>query len=116
MRYLMNIAILWLLPGLAIASPFVVSDVYPTGQLQPTDCGVFLDNNAKVEIPITVDANGVYCKYDIGGVTVGKHIIKMTHIRIDTLWGSTESIQSLPLSFEKPGELTAPSGLKLSIQ
>lgn len=92
------------------AAPFVVSD-----PLDPraTNCGVFLDAAAKVTIPVTADGTDKVCKYDISGVSVGSHTIRMTAIANDPVWGSQESVQSSPLSFVRPSAPAAPAGLGL---
>jgi len=98
----------------AQATPFVVSD--STTQTV-THCGILLDSNAKVEVPVvTVTPTTAICKYDVGNVSVGQHTIKATFINVDPLWGRNESVQSAPFDFIRPGAgtITSPSGLGLS--
>jgi hypothetical protein len=92
------------------AAPFVVSD-----PLDPraTSCGVLLDAAAKVTIPVTTQGTDKICKYDISGVSVGAHTIRMTTIANDPVWGSQESVPSAPLSFARPSGVSAPAGLEL---
>jgi len=106
--------LLGLVASVSWASPFVVSDPVPTGQVQPTHCGVWLDSQARVEIAVTSSAAGPYCKYDVGTVAVGSHTIKMTHVRKDAVWGDMESVQSIPLAFPRPAPPSTPSGVSLS--
>lgn len=102
--------VLMLLSSAAMSAPFVVSD-----PLDPraTNCGVFLDAAAKVTITVTADGTDKICKYDVSGVSVGSHTIRMTAIANDPIWGSQESVQSAPLSFVRPAGVSAPAGLGL---
>ena len=102
--------VLTLLSPMALSAPFVVSD-----PLDPraTNCGVFLDAAAKVTIPVTADGTDKVCKYDISGVSVGSHTIRMTAIANDPVWGSQESAESVPLSFVRPAAPSVPAGLGL---
>lgn len=95
----------------ASADPFAVSDVLTVGVSQ---CGVFLDTSAKVTIPVTAVTGGNICQYDLIGIPAGKHSLTMTAMTVgDPVFGTAESVQSLPLVFTKPGIPVAPSGLKL---
>ena len=108
MRKLM--VVLMLMSTSALAAPFVVSD-----PLDPraTHCGILMDATAKVVIPVVAEAGGNICKFDLAGISNGAHTVKATAIAIDPIWGSQESVESLPLSFVKPGVPTAPGGLGL---
>ena len=89
-----------LLPSLALAAPFVTSD--PTTQ-KVTHCGILLDSGTKVDVPVaTVSTTSAICKYDIGAVNVGPHVIKATFVNIDPVWGRSESVTSVPLDFVRP--------------
>ena len=102
---------LLLIPSISQAVS-VTSAPYPAASSpQPTHCGVFVDSAAKVEIPITIDATGKYCKYDISTISTGSHTIKMTHIAKDTVWGNLESTESNPLVLVRPGAPSTPTGL-----
>lgn len=102
-----KLLLLALLPGTAWAAPFAVADV-ASGV---TSCGVYFDSAAKVTVPAT----GNQCKYDLSGVSVGNHSIKMTAITTaDPVWGTQESPQSLPLDFSRPAAPSAPTGLVLT--
>jgi hypothetical protein len=99
----------------AAASPFMVSDPYPVGGTQPTHCGVFLNAAPRVEIAVALKAeNRPYCRYDLVGVAVGSHTIRMTHVAKDTIWGDLESAQSVPFTFSRPGTPGVPTGPALS--
>ena|SRR3990167_2357368 len=93
-----------------LSAPFVVSD-----PLDPaaTHCGVLMDAAAKVVIPVTPDAGGNICKFDLAGISNGSHTVKMTAIANDPVWGSQESAESVPLSFVRPAAPSVPGGLGL---
>ena len=112
-----NISFALLLAGLsapALAGPFIVSDAVPASETQPTHCGVWLNALPRTEIPVTASAAGPYCKYDLVGLTVGSHTIRLSHVRKDAVWGDQESAQSAPFGFNKPGAPRVPSGTSLS--
>lgn len=91
----------------AFAAPFVVADV----AAGVAACGVLLDTQAKVTVPVT----GTTCRYDLASVPVGSHVVKMTALTVaDPLWGTQESAESAPLPFVRPGVPAAPSGLTLT--
>jgi hypothetical protein len=101
----------------AMAAPFIVSDPYPLeSSPQPTHCGIWLNTASKVEMPITAGPAGVYCKYDVGTVSVGSNTIKMSHIYRNPVdpWGDLESPQSSPFTFSRPSTPSAPTGQALS--
>jgi len=81
-----------------------------------TNCGVFLDANAKVTIPVTPITSpvGNICKFDVSTVSAGTHTITMTAIIVDPVFGTKESPQSLPLSFTVPATPAAPANLRLT--
>jgi hypothetical protein len=107
----------------AQAGPFVISDPLSIGV---TQCGVLLDAAPKIFIPVTAlpaPATGNICKFDLGiPLTVGggplvpgSHTIAMTAITVnDPIWGSQESVPSLPITFPTPGVAGSPSGLRLT--
>ena len=102
--------VLTLLSPVALAAPFAVSDPLDPAS---THCGVLLDAAAKVVIPVTPDAGGNICKFDLAGISNGSHTVRMTAIANDPVWGSQESAESLPLSFVRPGQPAAPGLLRL---
>ena len=108
-RALLAIVLLAALP--VWAAPFLVSDVLTAGV---TQCGVYLDAQAKVTIPVTAVTGGNICKHDLSGISSGAHSVQFTAITVnDPIWGSQESAKSLPLSFSRPGLPAAPAGLVL---
>ena len=105
------IAVLVCLNFGANAAPFVTSD--PTTQTV-THCGALIDSAAKVDSVVDiVTPTSFRCKIDIGTVSVGTHTIKATFVNIDPVWGRSESVNSLPLDFVRPGNTVTspPSGL-----
>lgn len=96
------------------AAPFCSSDYYPDDPLPtPTLCGVYIDSKEKIEVPITKDASGVFCKIDISGVAVGAHSMKLTHIVNDPVWGMLESPASASINFTKPSAPIKPVNITL---
>jgi hypothetical protein len=103
--------LLTLVAAHATAAPFVISDAYTSG-LSPTHCGLLLDAQAKVDVPVALDAQGrPYCKFDLAPVATGAHRIRATAVIIDPVWGRLESAESLPFDFSRPGAPGVPSGL-----
>lgn len=96
------------------AAPFVISDVLAPGV---TQCGVFVDSNAKRVIPVTpvlLPVAGNICQLDVFDFTVGTHSVTMTAIANDPVWGSQESPQSTPpLGVPRPAMPPVPSGLRM---
>lgn len=102
-----------LVPTMAIAAPFVVSDPSPDTP-QPTHCGLLLDATAKVDVAVAKDANGkAYCQFDMAGIPTGAHTVKATFVLNDPIWGRVESPVSVPLALTRPGSPIAPAGLGL---
>lgn len=97
---------IWLWIGPAFAAPFAISDAVDN---VATHCGIYMDGNPKVVIPVTAVGPGKICKYDVGHVDVGGHVITMTAIAQDPVWGDVESPQSVPFTFVRPGGVTQPS-------
>lgn len=110
MRRILVAAVLLAATSVVLASPFVVSD--PVDPVV-THCGVLLDTQAKVVIPVTVESGQKICKYDLAGIARGSHVVRMTAIMNDPIWGSQESAQSDPLSFVAPSAPNVPAGLEL---
>lgn len=112
-RYLAATALALLLSDSLAAAPFVISDAYTAG-VKPTHCGLLLNSAAKVDVPVALDAAGnPYCRFDIGTVGTGAHVVKATAVLLDAVWGRLESAESLPLSFSRPAAPGVPSSLKL---
>jgi hypothetical protein len=109
MRKLLLVAIL--VPATAVAAPFVVSDPLAAGV---THCGVLLDAQPKQIVAVTVEAGESICKFNLAGISVGSHNVRMTAQINDPIWGSLESAESSPLTFVKPGVPATPGGLGLT--
>lgn len=98
-------------PSLALAGPFVVSDPLIAGVSQ---CGIYVDSEPKITVPVTVVGGQNVCQWDAGNVSEGSHTVQMTAIAVnDPLWGSRESAKSAPFSFVRPSAPSAPAGLAL---
>ena len=107
---------LTLLPALAVAAPFVVSDPYPAASTpKPTICTVYIDSDKGVDSAVAVDSAGnPFCHYDISGVGAGSHAAKATFSIVDPIWGSLTSGMSNTVNFAKPVAPTAPANILLS--
>ena len=104
------LCVLLLAPSLALAAK-AVSD--PVDQ-RVTHCGVLLDANAKVTVPVTITSTVKTCEYQLpDSMANGSHSIRMTAIAIDPLWGQVESTQSAPLAFVRPAAPATPAGARL---
>ena len=97
--------------SLAYAAPSIVSDLVAPGTAQ---CGVYVDAQPKVTVPVTAITGGVICKFDVATISTGSHSVQMTAIAVnDPVWGSQESGKSVPLTFVRPAQPTVPVGLVL---
>ena len=103
--------VLTLLSPAALSAPFVTSEPLES---HVTHCGIFLDAAPKVVIPVVADVGGNICKFDVSGVSNGAHTIIGTAIVIDPVWGSLESVESVPLDFVRPAQPATPGLLKLT--
>ena len=101
-----------LVPCAVQAAPFVTSDPVDTGT---TSCGVFMDSNPKVTVPVAIVGGVKVCQYDLATLSSGSHTIQMTAIIAATATNTGgESAKSLPLAFIKQVAPVAPAGLGLS--
>ena len=100
----LSIALLVLIPSVALAGPFLVCDAYlPADGI--LNFKVSMDGGAYIDsVPVS---NAL--KYDMSAVTVGVHTIKA---QACNLWGC--SLDSLPLAFTRPVSLLPPVTLRLS--
>ena len=81
----------------AVAGPFVVSDPLTIGV---TQCGVYIDSAPRVTVPVAVVASDNICRYDLGGLAAGAHMLSMTAIvPSDPILSFQESVKSSPLAF-----------------
>lgn len=96
--------------GTAVAAPYVVTDPLMS---HVTHCGVLVDAQPKVTIPVVVQGADKICRFDLAGLAAGSHTVKMTAIANDPVYGTKESAESLPLSFVVPVVPSAPANLRL---
>lgn len=101
--------LLFVLSTTANAAVFVVGDVAAGYNI--TQCRVFEDGVDVGVVP--VDINNM-CWHAVTNISNGQHSVTMTAIVDDPIWGRQESAQSVPLSFVRPGQPSAPGGLRLS--
>lgn len=93
-----------LIPAVAFAGPFLVSDAYlPADGL--INFKVSMDAGAYVDSPPVANA----LRYDMAPTTVGAHTIK---VKACDIWGC--SVDSSPLAFTRPVSLSPPVNLRLS--
>lgn len=106
MKFL-SVILFALITASAAASPYIVSDPYPSSAPQPTE---FVITVAGQTTPIVVNAitgsEGVYLKWDISNLTGTKTIT----VKARNAWG--ESADSLPFVFTV-GVPKTPTGIKL---
>lgn len=98
-----------LLPAVAFASPFIISEPYPYTMTQPTSC-IAVDGNTVYESPVEVVEGGLRCKIDIQGAAEGQHTMQVRAKRV-TETGVVEST-SVPFSFNMI-LINPPAGLQL---
>lgn len=111
MRKLIAVALFAASP--AFAAPFVVADVVAG----VASCGVLLDSGEKVTVPAIYYSTNNECRFDVGSVSPGAHVVRMTaQTANDPVWGTQESAESAPLNFTRPSPPGAPSGLTLRAQ
>lgn len=68
------LGLLCALPLAAVASPFIISDPYPTTVAQPERCHLIVDALPDMNVPVTVNADAsVFCKWDIASIANGTH-------------------------------------------
>lgn len=94
------------------AGPYCFTEPVPPGV---THCGVLIDDNPKLVIPVTNTAGVLTCEADVAGVTSTTHTCRFTSIANNALWGNAESAPStVPFSFSKPAPPPPPvvMGLK----
>lgn len=111
------IAAALLVSAAAHAAPFYTVDVVAG----TTSCGITVDAQPKVNIPVTVVApsaarpTGVYCAFDVAVLAPGSHTIKATAQAVaDAVYGTQESPENAPLTTVKPPVPAVPTNPKLS--
>lgn len=105
------VSIFW--ASASISAPFLVSA--PIQDLV-THCSYTLDSNAKVDFPVDVSQEGNRCKIDLSDVSPGIHIVKLTFVNTNPLWGRSESEETPPFTFTRPSSTLEmnPSGLVIT--
>ncbi len=118
-RFLLVLAMV-LLPMVALASPFIVSDPYGQTEVQPTVFEMLMDA-ATIPIdvlPSMVTNGGPIFKYDIVGLPMGNHSIQVRACIPDTgsIGGGRSCSAYVPFSFTLSPPSPAPKipiGLRL---
>jgi len=69
-----------LFPLSATADPFIISDAFTAGQIQPTHCYVYVDDSSTPEeSTVALNHNGqAFCRYDLVALTTGTHLIEIS--------------------------------------
>lgn len=104
------LALLMAVVGLAHAGPFAEATV----TAGVTGCGWYLDTQTVPTI-VAVTPPGTVCRYNLGGVSNGPHVIAADARSVDPMWGPLQSTKSVPLNFARPATsgVSPPSGLVL---
>jgi hypothetical protein len=113
-RLLMVLVIMLFLPMVVSAAPFIKSDPYLPTEVQPTSFVLVIDGGSPISVvPVAGDvgATGLILKYDVGGVTVGSHTVRVKACVNDPAWGEACSAE-VPFTFTKP---VAPSMKTISL-
>lgn len=116
MKRWIGVLVVVLLFGMAsvcAAAPFVVCDLYPTTATQPDGFTVVVDNGASVDSTAQAVTGGVRLYYDVGGVSVGSHTMRVKAYKVDAVWGRLESEEAV-FTFVKPAVPARPTGIGLS--
>ena len=114
MKKLLSVLAFFLWVGVAQASPFVVSDAYPSTATQPDGFTVSVDGGPVVESPADpVTASTVRFKFDVGSVTSGNHTMRVKAYKDNAVWGRQESVEAV-FPFAVPAAPAAPGGLQLA--
>jgi len=124
-RILLALLLALAMPAALHAAPFVITDSYTAPAVIPDRFRVSFDGGVEtVLLPFsgtmtdgTVLTNAV--RYDLVGITVGAHTVKIRACKGDPVWGEACSPTPLtPFSFTKPAPPVAPplepTGLSLS--
>jgi hypothetical protein len=83
-------AILAIFPCLAWASPFLVSDPWPTTGSMPTSCLYQEGTTTAVETAVVVNAQGApFCKFDLASVTRASHTFS---VWARNAWGDSNHV------------------------
>lgn len=102
-----------LLPMVAFTSPFIVCDPYLPTEVQPTNFVIVLDTGSPISVVPVAGIGGLILKYDVGGVAVGPHTVKVKACVTDPAWGEACSAE-VPFTFTRPANPSLPRGISLS--
>jgi hypothetical protein len=86
MKRLLLILAMVLLPMVALASPFLTCDPYPTTVTQPTEFGIIMDTaSVDTYVPATTNTDGSKgLNYDLANLAIGAHNVKVRACVPDT--------------------------------
>jgi hypothetical protein len=93
---LLAIAVVLLTCSMAVASPFVVTNTYPSSGVVPDNFVVTVDGGSAQTVTPQAVTGGVRLHFDIGGVSAGSHTVNIK--ACSTLWGCSGSF---PFTFTK---------------
>ena len=96
-----------LVPGLCLASPFLVCDPYPPTDNQPDYFWVKMDSADRVKsLPVDV-TGGKILKYDLAGVSAGDHRVEVAACQASDAWGEVCSSPAV-FTFRRPSAPSSP--------
>jgi len=110
MRILILLISLLLFTVPAWASPFVVSDPYTAPAVIPDYFKVVLDTAASVNSPayqVPTTSNYIL-HFDVGGVTIGSHSVKVQACKAATVWGQEACSAQVNFPFTRPSATIVP--------
>jgi len=102
------------LPGIALATPFVVCDPYPPAVVQPDNFKVTMDGGAVTNSAPQTVPEGVRLRYDLATISVGSHSMTVqackTYPADEWHPNPTEACSAtVNFPFTRPAEGTSPS-------
>ena len=112
-RSILLFTLLVAIPSMVLSAPFIVSDpVDPRG----TQCKLWVSGGVVATVPVFDQGDGTkICKFDLAQVAPGTYTVTISLVGDDSVLGTVESAQSLPLIFTLPlpAVPVAPVGLKV---
>ena len=104
-----------LMSSVVSAAPFIVCDPYLPTEMQPTSFVLIIDGGSPISVSPSSFTGGVglILEYDVGGVAVGSHTVKIKACVTDSVWGEACSAE-VPFVFTKPATPSLPKGISLS--
>ena len=108
------LAILFLIPGVALANPWLVCDP----QSDASGYSYSLDGSQWTDVvyeTATMGGETVAKISDLQGVSVGSHSFQVKAFANDPIWGRLEST-TVPFVFTRPSGGAPPGNLKLRLQ